>query len=137
MDEDWVVLCQTPLQSIGGDERIEMYEKLQEVCKHLGEETVAQKVTGLGKVAWRNTHIIFLRLRMSKVQAFGRRSALRESRTVCISHFLKKKKKRFLEIGISTQATGGANGIPHRTHFSHAIFSRVWIKTHCVASCVH
>ena len=36
MGEDLVVLHQALYDSIGEEERIEMHEKLKEVCKHIG-----------------------------------------------------------------------------------------------------
>ena len=61
-----MVLCQVLYQSYGEEEEwIEMHEKLKEVCKHVGVKEAGQK--------------LFSQHWMSRFQAFGRRSALREN----------------------------------------------------------
>ena len=74
-----MVLCQAVYQSIGEEEWIEMHEQ----CKSLqtdGSEESDRRWTGPGKVAWRSTqNEPFFSAKDKQVEAFGRRSALRES----------------------------------------------------------
>ena len=55
MDEDLVVLCQAPYQSIKQEEWAEMHEEQKEVTEKIGVKKAGQSVVGLGKVAWRKT----------------------------------------------------------------------------------
>ena len=55
MEEDSIGLVQAVFQSIKEEERTDMHVLLKDISKKIGEEKAAQKVAGLGKLAWRKT----------------------------------------------------------------------------------
>ena len=74
-----MVLCQALYKSSGEEEWTELHEQVKSLQKKIGVKKAGQSVAGLGKVAWRKTQEESFSAKDEQVQAFDRRSAVRES----------------------------------------------------------